>query len=62
MPERANNALMIWAPKSAAGTFAIEPLNLPTAVRIAAVMTTSFICPPDEPARSEALPLSTFCF
>jgi hypothetical protein len=23
-------------------------LNLPTAVRIAAVMTTSFICPPDE--------------
>src|SRR5450755_2208622 len=34
---------MICAPRSAAGTFAMDPLNLPTAVRSAAVMTTSSI-------------------
>src|SRR5450631_1403968 len=34
---------MSWAPRSAAGTFARDPLNLPTAVRSAAVMTTSFM-------------------
>src|SRR5450759_4423769 len=34
---------MICAPRSAAGTFAMDPLNLPTAVRSAAVMTTSFM-------------------
>jgi hypothetical protein len=31
------------APKSTAATFAMEPLNLPTALRSAAVMTTSFM-------------------
>src|SRR5271165_446003 len=42
-PVRASNALMIWAPRSAAGTLAIDPPNFPTAERSAAVMTTSFI-------------------
>ena len=42
-PDRASSALMICAPSSAAGTLAMEPLNLPTAVRNAAVMTTLFI-------------------
>src|SRR5882757_6696157 len=37
---------MTCAPRSAAGTFAMDPPNLPTAVRSAAVMTTSFIQPP----------------
>src|SRR5882724_9142841 len=45
-PERASSALMTCAPRSAAETFAREPPNLPTAVRTAAVMTTSFIQPP----------------
>src|ERR1700691_4931543 len=43
MPLRASSALMTCAPRSEAGIFAIEPLNLPTAVRSAAVITTSFI-------------------
>src|SRR6202011_5532524 len=33
-------------PRSAAGTLPIAPLNLPTAERTAAVMTTSFMCSP----------------
>src|SRR5580704_6111534 len=37
---------MTCAPKSAAETFAMDPPNLPTAVRTAAVMTTSLMEPP----------------
>src|SRR6266700_3721470 len=37
---------MTCAPRSDAEIFAMEPPNLPTAVRTAAVMTTSFIQPP----------------
>src|ERR1700722_1241446 len=42
--DRTSSARMIWAPKSAAGTLPMAPLNLPTADRTAAVMTTSFMC------------------
>src|ERR1700722_14165017 len=42
--ERTSSARMIWAPKSAAGTLPIAPLNFPTADRTAAVMTISFMC------------------
>src|SRR5450631_4414736 len=40
---------MTCAPRSAADIFAMDPPNLPTPVRTAAVMTTSFIhYPPDK--------------
>src|SRR5271166_3227662 len=42
-PVRASSALMMWAPRSDAGTLPKDPLNFPTAVRSAAVITTSFI-------------------
>src|SRR5271166_2685241 len=42
-PVRASSALIKCAPRSAAGIFAIDPPNFPTAVLSAAVMTTSLM-------------------